>query len=63
MADTTPSSPGAMPETGSPETGTPASSGVTPQMKPTATLEEALAKIAELEHAHKNVSRQKSKPN
>ena len=58
MADTTPSSPGAMPETGSPETGTPASSGVTPQMKPTATLEEALAKIAELEHAHKNAREQ-----
>jgi hypothetical protein len=42
-----------------PATGTPASDGVTPQTKPaTTTLEEALARIAELEHSHKNAREQ-----
>lgn len=41
-----------------PVTGTPASSGETPQKPATTTLEEALARIAELEHSHKNAREQ-----
>src|SRR2546421_7630414 len=50
------SSGGATPAAGSPETGTPASSGATPQPKPALTLEEALKRYADLEHSHKNAS-------
>src|SRR6266571_1676382 len=51
---------GATPPAGSPATGTPASGGATPP-KPAATLEEALARIAELEHAHKNASEERDR--
>lgn len=57
MPEPTSSSGGATPAAGSPETGTPASSGATPPAA-TLTLEEALKKIAELEHAHKNAREQ-----
>lgn len=50
--------PGATPNTDPPVKGTPASQGATPQTKPTTTLEEALARIAELEHSHKNAREQ-----
>jgi len=54
MADNeTSSTPGVTPVVDTPVTGTPAVESVTPQ-KPTVTLEEALARIAELEHSHKN---------
>ena len=57
LEDTNPSSSeGATPATGSPATGTPASSGATPQPKPALTLEEAVKRVADLEHSHKNAS-------
>lgn len=53
--ENTSSDPGVTPTSDTPVTGTPASpAGVMPQMKPSVTLEEALARIAELEHSHKN---------
>jgi hypothetical protein len=60
MADNTdPSStPGATPGTGTPVTGNP-SGGATPPK--TLTHEEALAKIAELEHAHKNATEERDR--
>lgn len=45
---------GATPAPGTPATGITASTGATPTPKPAATYEEALARIAELEHASKN---------
>ncbi|HLZ64393.1 MAG TPA: hypothetical protein VKR06_46275 [Ktedonosporobacter sp.] len=46
---------GATPNPDQPVMGTPAPAGATPTTKPaTTTLEEALARIAELEHSHKN---------
>ena len=51
--------PGVTPNADQPVTGTPASTGATPQTKPnTTTLEEALARITELEHSHKNAREQ-----
>src|SRR5258708_7813062 len=53
MTQTPSSGGGATPDTGSPATGTPAPGSATPQ-KPASTLEEALARIAELEHHASN---------
>ncbi len=50
---------GATPTTGSPETGT-TSTGATPPKLAT-TLEEALARIAELEHSHKNATEERDR--
>jgi hypothetical protein len=59
MADNTSSGTGVTPPTGSPETGT-TSNGAMPA-KPTTTLEEALARIAELEHSHKNATEERDR--
>lgn len=53
MTETTSSGAGAMPPAGSPVTGT-ASVGATPATAPSLTLEEALKKIADLEHSQGN---------
>lgn len=45
---------GATPQTGSPATGTPATGSATPPAAPSLTLEEALKKLADLEHSHGN---------
>lgn len=45
---------GATPQTGSPATGTPAPGSATPPAAPTLTLEEAIKKLADLEHSHGN---------
>jgi len=57
MPEETSAGTGVMPETGTPATGSTASSGATPAKQAT-TLEEALAKIAELEHSHNNAREQ-----
>lgn len=59
MADNdTSSTQGVTPEVDTSVKDTPASSGVTPDVKPDVTLEAALARIAELEHSHKNAREQ-----
>lgn len=52
------SGPGATPAPGSPATGTPASVGATPSVKPPTTLEEAMARIADLERHSANKEEQ-----
>ncbi len=59
MAEDPSSGAGATPPTGSPVTGT-TSTGATPQKLAT-TLEEALARIAELEHSHKNATEERDR--
>lgn len=55
MSNEPSSVPGATPNTDPPATG-PASTGATPEQKPTLTLEEALKRIADLEHSQKNAT-------
>jgi hypothetical protein len=58
--ETTSSGAGATPLTGSPATGT-APAGATPKSTSLNTLEEALARIAELEHSHKNATEERDR--
>lgn len=56
----TSSTAGATPNVDTAATATPAPGGATPQ-KPSVTLEEALSRIAELEHAHKNATEERDR--
>jgi uncharacterized membrane protein YccC len=60
MVTDTSASEGATPATGQPATGTPASNGAMPP-KPATSLEEAMARIAELEHATKNATEERDR--
>jgi hypothetical protein len=60
--ESTPSSgQGATQDAGSPATGTNASGSATQPAKPAITLEDALARIAELEHAHRNATEERDR--